>query len=95
MALEAPSGPGNGRDLVVTGELDASRLDELRALFHFDEVPDFVRVDLSGATYIDAAALNVFAVAASRFPVIVVHPPRPVRHVIELCGLQGTLLLRG
>ena len=77
---------------VVRGECDRSVGETLAAwLATFDDRPDVV-VDLSGVTFLSAAALRVLLGARRRNPGLrFVEPSAPVRRMLELTGTESLL----
>ena len=79
-----------GESLHVSGEIDAGNVDELRVAF--EKVTrradrNFV-VDLTGATYIDSAALAVLAEHLHRSPRCVVTAGSIVDRVLTITGID-------
>ena len=88
-----------GIRITVTGEIDmenAARVEQ-QILDAISNQLTNVVLDLGGLDYIDSAGLRVLFTLGTRLntlqiaPELVVPPESPIRRVIDLCGLSGTM----
>ncbi|MGI5243831.1 STAS domain-containing protein [Dactylosporangium sp. CA-139066] len=91
IATVAPRGAERLVRLSVAGELDAATVPRLRAALA-DVVgrrPARVELDLAGVTFCSSAAVTALRVAQRAMPgrLVITDARRPVRRVLELCGL--------
>ena len=104
MSLEiTASADGDNRLLSVTGEVDVSCADELRAAIDAqiaEGVAGALVIDLAGVPYIDSTGIGVLVGAAHRASeagatLVVARPQRNVERVLGLLGVQADLNIRG
>lgn len=104
MSLEITAAvDGENRRLDVTGEVDVSCADELRAAIDAqiaEGVTGELVVDLAGVPYIDSTGIGVLVGAAHRVSeagatFVVARPQRNVERVLGLLGVQADLNIRG
>jgi anti-anti-sigma factor len=88
-----------GIRITVTGEIDmenAARVEQ-QILDAISNQLTNVVLDLGGLDYIDSAGLRVLFTLGTRLNTLqialelVVPPESPIRRVIDLCGLSGTM----
>ncbi len=103
MSLEITAAvDGENRRLDVTGEVDVSCADELRAAIDAqiaEGVTGELVVDLAGVPYIDSTGIGVLVGAAHRVSetgatFVVARPQRNVERVLGLLGVQADLNIR-
>ena len=93
---------GDSRRLNVTGEVDVSCADELRAAIDAqvaEGVAGELVIDLAGVPYIDSTGIGVLVGAAHRVAeaggtLVVARPQRNVERVLGLLGVQADLNIR-
>lgn len=87
-------GPGP-RELVLSGELDASNVQALvNALAGQHEQPGDLALDLRKLSFMDSVGLSAIVAAARRMQegnLVLRSPQRPVAKVFELSGVLGAL----
>jgi len=91
-----PSSEGVVPVLAVTGELDMSNADTVKAAVAASNAESAGRLvfELSGLRFIDSAGIAALLEAAERIDTVVVRSPAPaVRRVIEITGLSEVLPL--
>ena len=103
MSLEiTASADGDNRLLSVTGEVDVSCADELRAAIDAqiaEGVAGELVIDLAGVPYIDSTGIGVLVGAAHRASEAgvrfsVARPQKNVARVLGLLGVSGELNIR-
>ena len=93
VTFEVRDGP-DGRYLIASGEIDmASGPIFAVAIARLLAASGEVTVDMSDVTYMDSTGLHVLCTAASRGSVRLLDVSRPVRRIIEIAGLEDTLLI--
>jgi anti-anti-sigma factor len=91
-----PSSEGDIPVLAVSGELDMSNADTIKAAVAASNAERVGRLifELSGLRFIDSAGIAALLEAAERIDSVVVRSPAPaVRRVIEITGLTEVLPL--
>jgi anti-anti-sigma factor len=88
-----------GVRITVTGEIDmdnAARVEQQILAAISNQLTNVI-LDLGGLDYIDSAGLRVLFTLGSRLDTLqivlelIVPPGSPIRRVIDLCGLSGTI----
>jgi anti-anti-sigma factor len=88
-----------GVRITVTGEIDmenAARVEQQILAAISNQLTNVI-LDLGGLDYIDSAGLRVLFTLGTRLDTLqitlelVVPPESPIRRVIDLCGLSGTI----
>ena len=97
--VQADHNVEGGIRITVTGEIDmenAARVEQ-QILDAISNQLTNVVLDLGGLDYIDSAGLRVLFTLGTRLNTLqialelVVPPESPIRRVIDLCGLSGTM----
>lgn len=77
--------------VILEGEWDLSRKDELTALLATLTRDEPATIDLSGVTYLDSTALNALVMLRLKFnglPVTLVGPNKSVRRVLKIVNFD-------
>ena len=80
--------------VTLTGEVDISNVDRLRASIEpaLAHAPDVAVFDLAELRFMDSSGIALLLRAAARIPTVRVRNPSPmVRRIIEVTGLTGVL----
>lgn len=83
--------PPNSRRVVLDGDCDLSRKDELAALFDALTPDGPATIDLSGASFVDSTVFSLLAALSIRFqdvPVTIVCPNPNLRRVLNLMRFE-------
>jgi len=80
--------------LRITGELDLSNVEELRAKIELivDQAPERLVFDLSALSFMDSSGIALLLTVAERVGTVELHNPTAIiRRVIEVTGLSHIL----
>ena len=94
VVVEQLAGPDDALVLKVTGEVDLSSVDSLRAKVEqgLQQQPSKVVFELSDLRFMDSSGIALMLTVAVQVAAFELHNPTPmVRRVVELSGLTTTL----
>jgi anti-anti-sigma factor len=89
----------DGQRLAVAGEIDAGTADRFAAILHSAVDAGVHTLDLAGLDFLAAAGVRALDLALEQLaardqPLTLTRVPRPVRRVVDLCGITASDTLR-